>query len=1134
MEKEKKRNFCAFTVYFEEEDDAEKLQRSERETMQAAFEKFRRRRQEEFRQQARRKEMLVRRLQQPQDRWQLRMKFLQQAQRYIGTPYAKKYHQPGSPEYESPLFLNCCGLIRRAVRDLADDFGFYLGTGNQAYQYDTLPVTLPSEDHLKPGDLIFISGVYFDPQRKRQPHDIVHVEIWLGEGERSLGARRKRGQAQIFDSYKFVSDSYGDMEYHFKSIETWLRGICVSHCPEHKWASARDVVEKKSIFYPLSEQDEPAEQDAGPSQSCPPSSLADEGTSVRTASIAASLSTCRLSSSEQVGALDLQVRSRLGWELPQITLGKTDEGVESGQGRDEAPSFGDAVPEGEQARREGGEADPMKTLPKDQGQDPPGRGEDSVGDLTQASPSSCKVKSMSGPVGKWDKNLTSRTRGVLCPDGPPPLAPDPKGIENRKQKYRALFPSQALKQWKTYKQRGLPKIAEGRFTYEFRSKKPRVILKAALRMSHLDERRNEEAPASGPFFYIGGANGVDTLSNYCKSKGWQRIYDNRREDYILKWCETKFRDTYCNFREGEQLLYQIPNNKILTTKIGLLMNLREYDRVMKKVGQAARLLKMEDFFPETFRLDTKDEREVFFEMYREPQIWICKPTSSNQGRGIFLLKSQAEVRSLQAKLQGTEEEPAYRKLPYKLPQARIVQRYIDRPLLLEGKKFDVRSYLLIACTVPYMVFFGHGYVRLTCLNYDPKSDDLTSHLTNQYVQKKSPIYTHVKEETVWLMDRFNNYVNEKFRQAKGLPRDWVLNSFTKRMKEIMLQCFLSVKSKLECKLGFFDLIGCDFLIDEDFKVWLLEMNANPALHTNCTALRNVIPTVVNETLNLTVEIFAKAQKTHNILPLESLCHFVLLYNGTASNNGLPLPAKSKTSLCSLKTPQPSLEKASGSSSRSPGVPNPPPDKPPPPKASEKVPKADSRGDSKGEPTGAPEGLAVAPSKGVRRDPLPMPQIQISIVPSLTCCPSVKAILRGHQVCTSGNQYIIKPVPAAPDKAEGAEHQAKALNLPRGNSKDKSYATWFQQTFGTKLPPASDDNNNGGENALTSSQMLSLHLQSSLPPNTLLLPEFPKSFSPLVMPAKRLPAAESKARAIAVSHNCRELLPEEKKISHRGS
>lgn len=40
----------------------------------------------------------------------------------------------------------------------------------------------------------------------------------------------------------------------------------------------------------------------------------------------------------------------------------------------------------------------------------------------------------------------------------------------------------------------------------------------------------------------------------------------------------------------------------------------------------------------------------------------------------------------------------------------------------------------------------------------------------------------------------------------------------KRMQKIMLQCFLAVKSKLDCRLGFFDLIGCDFMVDEDFKV----------------------------------------------------------------------------------------------------------------------------------------------------------------------------------------------------------------------------------------------------------------------------------------------------------------------------
>lgn len=40
------------------------------------------------------------------------------------------------------------------------------------------------------------------------------------------------------------------------------------------------------------------------------------------------------------------------------------------------------------------------------------------------------------------------------------------------------------------------------------------------------------------------------------------------------------------------------------------------------------------------------------------------------------------------------------------------------------------------------------------------------------------------------------------------------------MQQIMAHCFLAVKAKLECKLGYFDLIGCDFLIDENFKVLL--------------------------------------------------------------------------------------------------------------------------------------------------------------------------------------------------------------------------------------------------------------------------------------------------------------------------
>lgn len=85
-----------------------------------------------------------------------------------------------------------------------------------------------------------------------------------------------------------------------------------------------------------------------------------------------------------------------------------------------------------------------------------------------------------------------------------------------------------------------------------------------------------------------------------------------------------------------------------------------------------------------------------------------------------------------------------------------------------------------------MLFFAQGYVRLTCTNYDAMSDDLTVHLTNQYMQKKNSLYSQLKDETVWRMEHFNNYVNEKFMKTNSLPKDWVFTVFTVSASECMV------------------------------------------------------------------------------------------------------------------------------------------------------------------------------------------------------------------------------------------------------------------------------------------------------------------------------------------------------------
>ena len=61
-------------------------------------------------------------------------------------------------------------------------------------QFDTLPLVVAGPAEMQPGDLVFVSGTYYNEKRKKQRHNMVHVEIWLGEGEKTVGARWQRGR----------------------------------------------------------------------------------------------------------------------------------------------------------------------------------------------------------------------------------------------------------------------------------------------------------------------------------------------------------------------------------------------------------------------------------------------------------------------------------------------------------------------------------------------------------------------------------------------------------------------------------------------------------------------------------------------------------------------------------------------------------------------------------------------------------------------------------------------------------------------------------------------------------------------------------------------------------------------------
>lgn len=49
------------------------------------------------------------------------------------------------------------------------------------------------------------------------------------------------------------------------------------------------------------------------------------------------------------------------------------------------------------------------------------------------------------------------------------------------------------------------------------------------------------------------------------------------------------------------------------------------------------------------------------------------------------------------------------------------------------------------------------------------------------------------------------------------------------MHTIIRQVIRASKDKLERTAGHFGLFGCDFLLDENFRLWLLEVNDNPGV-----------------------------------------------------------------------------------------------------------------------------------------------------------------------------------------------------------------------------------------------------------------------------------------------------------------
>lgn len=160
----------------------------------------------------------------------------------------------------------------------------------------------------------------------------------------------------------------------------------------------------------------------------------------------------------------------------------------------------------------------------------------------------------------------------------------------------------------------------------------------------------------------------------------------------------------------------------------------------------------------------------------------------------------------------------------------VVQKYIETPLLIYGNKFDIRQFMLVVTGDNDLWIWAHDllYIRFSSQKFTLDNLHESIHLTNRSIQKQ---YTNLPRNNAvpsynhWSRADFEEYLMEEFKQP-GLFDEQILA----KLHENMIGIVLSALDEIELRSNKFCLFGLDFLISDDFKVYLLEVNNHPGLN----------------------------------------------------------------------------------------------------------------------------------------------------------------------------------------------------------------------------------------------------------------------------------------------------------------
>ena len=314
-----------------------------------------------------------------------------------------------------------------------------------------------------------------------------------------------------------------------------------------------------------------------------------------------------------------------------------------------------------------------------------------------------------------------------------------------------------------------------------------------------------------------------------------------------------------DIQEGYQIINSMGiSNCIGGSKAQQLKCRREFSRYQG--------CKYEDLKIQPIQFDMLNETEclTFFAFINQPEnadkVYISKPSMMFHGDGMNIYHGPSV--ELQADFGNCKKKKNY-----------ILMEYIANPALMDGYKYDLRSFMLVASIKPMLLFYHDGIVRRASTKYSVHSREHNVHIMNSRNQTFD--------------DHFYNFSTASIRlkTEHGLASTHFDHVIRPRMKEISKFVFLSENWRFNKDTrrrvgGRFHLFAFDWALDSKGNVYLLEGNKFPII-TNYPADLLLTPMIWKTMIQLILQIHTEPNTLPNSFREQDKYHYYgwdLIYN----------------------------------------------------------------------------------------------------------------------------------------------------------------------------------------------------------------------------------------------------------------